>query len=338
MSVNFVGVESTAFLPISNQYITHKTMEVNRQLSYPEIATPRLNFNRPIAKKTSTVRKNDAGDIPEIDWADIEVKESLGNGEFGQVFRGTWKNHEVAIKALYRDPNKTADQAAIQELRKEIESFRHLDHKRLVKFVGACFQHPHLCFVTEYMSNGSLYNFLHVRKVRLPSRHSLNMVMQLCEGVDYLHSRNPIVVHRDLKSLNVVLDLSFNIKLCDFGLTEYLDPANSRARHNGGSPRYMAPELFDKKLKITEKIDVWAMACIFCEIWGGTIPYDGVKDMPTLTHIMTTQKKSPNIPNIELESVKNLIRDCFSFDQDQRPSSRDVAKSLNKIKQANRDL
>lgn len=80
------------------------------------------------------------------------------------------------------------------------------------------------------------------------------------------------------------------MKLCDFGLTECLN--SSRARHNGGSPRYMAPELFDKKLKITEKIDVWAMACILCEVWGGTIPYDGVKDMPTLTNIMTREKRS----------------------------------------------
>ena len=214
-----------------------------------------LQLNPPKTKNQATA----SGDIPEIDWPDVEVLESLGNGEFGQVFRGTWKNKEVAIKALYRDPNKTHDQLAINDLKKEIESFRHLNHKRLVRFMGACFQHPHLCFITEYMPNGSLYNFLHVRKVKLPTRHSLNMSMQLSDGVDYLHSQNPVVVHRDLKSLNVVLDLSFNLKLVDFGLTECLN--NSKARHNGGSPRYMAPELFDKKLRITEKIDVWAMAC-----------------------------------------------------------------------------
>lgn len=277
---------------------------------------------------------SESSDIPEIDWKDIDVKESLGNGEFGQVFRGSWRGQEVAIKALYRDPAKTQDHVAINELKKEIESFRHLDHKRLVRFVGACFQHPHLCFVTEYMPNGSLYNFLHVRKVKLPTRHALNMSMQLADGVDYLHSRDPIVVHRDLKSLNVVLDMKFNIKLCDFGLTEYIDKNNARARHNGGSPRYMAPELFDKKMKITEKIDIWAMTCIFCEIYGGSIPYDGVKDMPTLTHIITQQRKTPTIPHtIEIEQVKSLIRDCFNFDQDIRPSSRDVAKRLNKIKQ-----
>ncbi|CAD7970883.1 unnamed protein product [Amoebophrya sp. A120] len=334
---------------------------VARQLSvpYPEIATPRLWQNGPangapggmsnagnnnnqmhnqggggIKGAIPNGRRSVAGDIPEIEWADLNVDQTLGNGEFGQVFKGKWKGQEVAIKALYRDPQKAQhDSHAINELKKEIESFRHLNHKRLVRFLGACFEHPHLCFITEYMPNGSLYNFLHVRKVKLPTRHSMNMSMQLCEGVEYLHTRDPVVVHRDLKSLNVVLDLKFNIKLCDFGLTEYIDKNNARARHNGGSPRYMAPELFDKKLKITEKIDVWAMSCIFCEIFGGTIPYDGVKDMPTLTNIMTVQKRPPSTPDhIEIQAVKTLIGQCFSFDQEVRPSSTEVYRRLEKIK------
>merc|ERR1712194_12669 len=270
--------------------------------------------------------------IPEIRWEDLEVRESLGNGEFGQVFRGTYRGQEVAIKALYREPHKHADTQALTELKKEIDSFRHLKHKRLVQFLGACLEHPHLCFITEYMSNGSLYNFLHVRKVKLPPRHSLNMSMQLADGVDYLHSRNPVVVHRDLKSLNVVLDQGHNVKLCDFGLTEELRGARG-ARHNGGSPRYMAPELFDKRLKITEKIDVWAMSCIFCEIWGGTIPYEGVKDMPTLTNLLTQQKRSPSIPtSITTQEMRDLIKECFGFEQETRPSSRQVCKKLAKIK------
>eukprot|EP00392_Amoebophrya_sp_AT5.2_P019806 g20801.t1 len=145
---------------------------VARQLSvpYPEIATPRLWPVAGLQKRSST-----AG-------------------------RASNSRREVAIKALYRDPAKAQhDSQAINELKKEIESFRHLTHKRLVRFMGACFEHPHLCFITEYMPNGSLYNFLHVRKVRLPTRHSMNMCMQLCEGVEYLHTRDPVVVHRDLK-------------------------------------------------------------------------------------------------------------------------------------------
>jgi len=125
----------------------------------------------------------------------------------------------------------------------------------------------------------------------------------------------------------------FNIKLCDFGLTEYIDKNNTRSRHNGGSPRYMAPELFDKKSKITEKIDIWAMACIFAEIWGGTIPYDGVKDMSTLTHIICKLQKTPQIPpSIQPDAVKDLLKACFDFDQDKRPTAREAYKKLIHIK------
>ncbi|CAD7976354.1 unnamed protein product [Amoebophrya sp. A25] len=329
---------------------SESSQPVARQMSvpYPDIATPRLSLQSGLQHGASihgTKRPSapSIAHIEEIEWKDLEITQTLGNGEFGQVFRGTWRGRlnekgepmDVAIKALYRDPNKAGhDVQAINELKKEIDSFRGLKHKRLVCFLGACFEHPHLCFITEYMPNGSLYNFLHVRKVKLPTRHAMNMSMQLCEGVEYLHTQDPVVVHRDLKSLNVVLDMQFNIKLCDFGLTEYIDKNNARGRgHNGGSPRYMAPELFDKKMKITEKIDVWAMACIFCEIFGGAIPYDGVKDMPTLTHIMTVKKQSPSIPShIEIEAVKQLIRECFLFDQDARPSSSNVFKRLQRIK------
>lgn len=123
----------------------------------------------------------------------------------------------MAIKTLFRDKlNKDAD--AIQEMVREISSFRKLDHPRLVKFLGICVDLPKMCFCTEFSENGSLYNLLHDRGVKLPQRrHALNMFMQITEGVEYMHSRNPMMVHRDLKSLNVVLDLQLNVKICDFG-------------------------------------------------------------------------------------------------------------------------
>jgi len=99
------------------------------------------------------------------------------------------------------------------------------------------------------------------------SRQKLSL--QVVEGVMFLHSQQPVVVHRDLKSLNVVLDMQFNIKICDFGLTEIMECTHITKKNNGGSPRYMAPELYDKKSKVTEKLDVWAMGCILAEIFGG---------------------------------------------------------------------
>jgi len=268
----------------------------------------------------------------DVRFEEIKILDSLGSGEFGHVFRGTWKGKEVAIKQLFWDGNTKTN--ALQELRKEAENFRNLDHPRLVKFIGACFEPPHLCLLMEYVSYGSLYYALHVSKLKFPFRNACNMSLQLAEGVTFLHSQNPIVVHRDLKSLNVVLDYSFNIKICDFGLTEIMEGTHISKKNNGGSPRYMAPELFDKKSKITEKIDVWAMGCIFGEIFGGKIPYKGVVDLPDLTRNILVFRKLPEIPSNENcpPAAQKVIADCLTYEGELRPSSRDIFDRLMCVK------
>merc|ERR1712151_645695 len=132
----------------------------------------------------------------------------------------------------------------------------------------------------------------------------MNMCLQLADGVMYLHLQTPIVVHRDLKSLNVVLDLSLNVKICDFGLTESMDRTHITKKNNGGSPRYMAPELFDSKSKITEKVDIWSMGCIFTEINGGPLPYEGINTLADLTREMLVNKRIPVIPQTIVEPLQ----------------------------------
>merc|ERR1712007_151306 len=210
----------------------------------------------------------------------------------------------------------------------EVESFRHLRHKRLVRFIGACLEVPHICLITEYCPGGSLHHLLHVRKLQLPLLHAMNMCLQIADGVMYLHLQTPVVVHCDLKSLNVVLDLSLNVKICDFGLTESMDRTHITKQNNGGSPRYMAPELFDCKTKITEKIDIWAMGCIFVEVFGGPLPYEAISTLAELTREVLVHKRPPLIPANIGEPVRKIFRSCLTFDQRLRPTSKQVFEQL----------
>lgn len=148
----------------------------------------------------------------------------------------------------------------------------------------------------------------------------------------YLHSQNPVVVHRDLKSLNVVLDLNLNLKLCDFGLTESMDRTHITKKNNGGSPRYMAPELFDNRLKITEKVDIWSMGCIFTEIFGGPLPYQGINTLAELTQEMLVHRRMPQIPGHLPESVQSINRSCYNFDARLRPAAKQIFDQLRDVK------
>jgi len=300
----------------------------------PSLAVP----NVAVQHRLSTPREALERDLTEpekVKFEDLEFVESLGSGEFGQVFRGAYRGSEVAIKQLYWDD--TLSELVMQDLAKEIESFRHLRHKRLVRFIGACLELPHPCLVTEYMPGGSLHHLLHVRKLQLPLLHALNMCLQVADGVMYLHMQTPTVVHRDLKSLNVVLDLNLNIKICDFGLTEPMERTHITKKNNGGSPRYMAPELFDSKTKITEKIDVWAMGCIFVEICGGPLPYENITTLADLTREMLVHRRTPDVPNFIPHEARQIFLGCLSFDYRQRPSSKDAFEQLKVAKKQLRE-
>jgi serine/threonine protein kinase len=277
--------------------------------------------------------QDDEGTLTEpetIKYSDLTMVESLGSGEFGQVYRGMYAGEEVAIKQLYWDASMSS--LVMKELAREIQSFRHLRHVRLVRFIGACLETPHPCLVTEYMPGGSLYHLLHVRSVSLPNPHAINMCLQILDGVMYLHAQRPTIVHRDLKSLNVVLDLGLNIKICDFGLTEKMERTHITKKNNGGSPRYMAPELFDTKTKITEKIDVWAMACIFGEVFGGPLPFYELSNLAELTRELLVHRRAPVIPESIPAQVRRIILSCLEFDPCQRPSSKEAFDQLKAAK------
>eukprot|EP00811_Abedinium_folium_P004388 NODE_1403_length_2489_cov_5.317951.p1 GENE.NODE_1403_length_2489_cov_5.317951~~NODE_1403_length_2489_cov_5.317951.p1 ORF type:complete len:696 (+),score=137.60 NODE_1403_length_2489_cov_5.317951:142-2229(+) len=287
------------------------------------------------APNSKALEKN-LTDMEKIAYSDLDFVENLGSGEFGQVFRGFYQNEEVAIKQLYWDDTMTEN--VMRDLAREIDSFRHLHHKRLVCFIGACLEVPHPCLVTEYMPGGSLHHLLHVRRLVLPMQHAMNMCLQLADAVMYLHMQVPIVVHHDLKSLNVVLDLNLNLKVCDFGLTESMERTHITKRNNGGSPRYMAPELFDSKTKITEKIDIWAMGCIFVEIFGGPLPYENINTLAELTREMLVHRRPPLVPSELPALLQKIFRSCVNFDHRLRPTSTQVFEQLKSARRQLKEL
>ncbi|OLP89535.1 hypothetical protein AK812_SmicGene28980 [Symbiodinium microadriaticum] len=159
-----------------------------------------VTTSQPLAKAPIKVR-----------YGELTFVERLGKGEFGEVFRGLYLNKEVAIKQLFFDENMT--ELVVQDLAREIDSFRHLSHKRLVGLGEVFFCSPLLLAISTFDPQGKLRDLAIASPLALHPR--------------YLHSQTPTIVHRDLKSLNVVLDLSLNIKLVEDKVSE---PAQTGGR------------------------------------------------------------------------------------------------------------
>eukprot|EP00927_Polykrikos_kofoidii_P013848 TRINITY_DN16020_c0_g2_i1.p1 TRINITY_DN16020_c0_g2~~TRINITY_DN16020_c0_g2_i1.p1 ORF type:complete len:991 (+),score=146.56 TRINITY_DN16020_c0_g2_i1:137-3109(+) len=269
-----------------------------------------------------------------LNVGDLCFGKVLGSGAFGAVYSGAYQGATVAIKKLHPiDGVVTPEQ--IEEFRKEVVNLQALRHPRLVSFIGAAFSSPNLCIVTELMPNGSLYDLLHKKKEALFMGEQISIVSQIAEGVAFLHSQSPPFVHRDLKSMNVVLDFVLNIKLCDFGLTQSMEKTHiSRRDNEGGSPRYMAPELFDSRGKITEKVDVWALGCLALEVFSGRVPHEECKDLHQVMTKTLVERRSPfsdfaGVP-IELRCIAEL---CLVFEPHQRLDASEFLSELRALSQ-----
>lgn len=269
----------------------------------------------------------------QIEVSELKQNECLGTGGFGAVYRGYFKGQEVAIKKLFCEDGGNISNMQLEELEKEVLALRSLSHGRLVSFIGACLRPPDLCIVTEFMAGGSLHHLLHKAKTPLTLSQQARLALQICEGVAFLHSLTPPVVHRDLKSLNIVLDLVYNAKICDFGLTQSMEKTHISLKDGGtgGSPRYMAPECYDSKGKITEKVDIWAMACIIIECFGGPLPYDDCTNIQQIVAKVLFEKLPPYIPHHLPKGVRPLVEECFHFEVKMRASSQDVYRQLSAL-------
>ena len=164
---------------------------------------------------------------------------------------------------------------------KELDFLRNLNHPRLVTFFGFARTADQLLLVMELMAGGNLSDLLFNKRPVLSFRQKARMGSQVAEGLSYLHERR--VVHRDLKTMNVVLDSSLNCKICDFGLTLYLDRTHVTVCGLQGSPRYMAPEqLEETSVRISEKVDIWQMGCVMLELFCAVVPFSSLSNVAAI--------------------------------------------------------
>ncbi|KAI3913411.1 hypothetical protein MKW98_003890, partial [Papaver atlanticum] len=229
-------------------------------------------------KRSSGIRKGDRETCSldyDILWEDLTIGEKIGQGSCGSVYRGLWCGSDVALK-LFSKHGYSDD--LLHSYRQEVLLMKRLRHPNVLLFMGAVASPQHLCIVTEFLPRGSLYQLLQRSSQKLDWRRRVLMALDIARGMNYLHLCNPPIVHRDLKSSNLVVDKNWTVKVADFGLSKFKHQTFLSTLTGRGTPQWMAPEVL-RNDRSDEKSDIYSYGVVLWEIATQKIPWDNYNSM-----------------------------------------------------------
>lgn len=197
---------------------------------------------------------------------------------------------------------------------------KRLRHPNIVLFMGAVTQPPNLSIVTEYLSRGSLYRLLHKHGAReaLDEKRRLCMAYDVAKGMNYLHKRNPPIVHRDLKSPNLLVDKKYTVKVCDFGLSRLKANTFLSSKSAAGTPEWMAPEVLRDEPS-NEKSDLYSFGVILWELATLQQPWGNLNPAQVVAAVGFKGKRL-EIPHDLNPQVAAIIEACWANEPWKRPS------------------
>ncbi len=239
----------------------------------------------------------------------------LGKGGFGEVFKGLRDGvDEVAVKIIRIN---SCSPRTIAEFKAEIDLISKLRHRHIMQFYGACIQPQNLYMVTELMSS-DLFSMLRLplsaERYKWSGIYGKEVLVGVATGLNYLHSRKPAVVHRDIKSPNILV-MDGLAKIADVGVARTMGTSDMTAQ-KGFTIAWAAPEVVYRR-RATEKIDIWSLGIILWEVVSGKLPRPGKLVLPD---------HSP-------PPLRTLYTHCISDDPSNRPSAQEVIAQLKNIRE-----
>jgi hypothetical protein len=300
-SQNSISVSSTSRMP--SQRSSGLRGLINPSAVPPTLppVDPLMSWvSQQLASNPPAIRSNALSGPYEVQFSQLQVERPIGEGSFGRVYAGKLNNAAVAIKVLLEassgrleDPllannALTASSPIMVKLHEEVKIMSAMDSPYVVKFIGVCSMPP--CIVTELCAQGSLSDVIKKAALnpaaasQLSWRRRLAMAIDAAEGMRYLHSQTPPIIHRDLKSANMLVTDDFKVKISDFNLSKILDDSTKSSSLAAMNPRWLAPELFDGA-RGSRPCDVFAFGVVLWELltldipWGTTNPWQIVSSV-----------------------------------------------------------
>lgn len=259
----------------------------------------------------------------------------LSKGAFGEVWLAQLENRQVAVKRILNE--KRNDEKEIVCFGAEIKLMAAFSHPKIVEFVGVSWSSSNdICAVTEYMAKGDLFQFLKRRNGQINwSDHKIYLAEDVAEALVYLHSLTPKVIHRDLKSKNILLDDEFRAKLSDFGISRERSLEETMTA-GVGTIYWTAPEVLMGR-KYTEKADIYSFGIVLSELDTHEVPYHDVRDDGRKLQAMKIVKKviseslRPTFTTTIPPIVMDLARRCLNSEPNVRPDAVELLRIIQNI-------
>ncbi|ETI53421.1 TKL protein kinase [Phytophthora nicotianae CJ01A1] len=273
-----------------------------------------------------------------IPYDSLYFTRSISKGAFGEVWLAQLENTQVAVKKILDE--KKHDTKEIECFGAEIKLMALLKHPKIVGFIGVSWSDKQdLCAVTEFMAKGDLYGYLERRKNKLNwPDHKVWLAEDIAEALVYLHSLNPKVIHRDLKSKNILLDNKYRAKLSDFGISRKRSVEETMTA-GVGTIYWTAPEVLMGK-KYTEKADIYSFGIVMSEMDTCEVPYSDKRDNSgkklqgmKIIQMVIRMALRPSFREDCPEQIKALAARCLDADPDARPDAPELLDILRDIQE-----
>ena len=276
--------------------------------------------------------------IKSIRSSDIVCEELIGKGSFAEVWKASWKGQEIAVKLISL---KKMSRRNLEQMSKEVQLMSSLRHPCILQFFGSGMDANYLLIAMELMENGTVHDLLNNKFLDIPFLVRLRMLKDAANGMFYLHHCKPPIIHRDLKSHNLLVDENWNVKVSDFGLSIPLYGDEFVPTNLCGTLAWIAPEALLKK-PYNLKVDVYSFGIVMWEMLTRKEPFSDLTPYMIMTKVAQNGMR-PDIPeDDDKEKLKNwkdkcrekyieLMECCWNESPENRPVFDDIVDQLSAI-------
>ncbi|KAL6075750.1 putative Serine/threonineprotein kinase [Balamuthia mandrillaris] len=260
-----------------------------------------------------------------IHYQELIFGEEIGTGSFGSVYKGSYLGTPVAIKKIAKQEELQEELDIFVEREKAMTRF---SHPHLVQFIGVCEYDSFVYLITEYVPGGDLRRYLKDRALEMTWKLRVQVACDVAKAMAFLHSKR--IMHRDLKSKNLLVDSTWKIKVCDFGFARTFTPKAKKMYTLCGTEDWMAPEII-MGLDYDESVDSFSYGIVLCEIITREKVSTKLQRSAEEAFSMNFEMLDPLIPPDCPQILKELALRCCAFEASDRPDFIEIIRILDDL-------